>query len=450
MENSGEGDEKIIDDSGASGVDAIPNVSPEQTELLKQWGLFVTGSSSEAKVNDGASEEGELEAIRTNIRKYVSGEKALIALATTLSNHTWYVYNGNFICDGQDMGCPLSLKFLQGQPEFLIPLMSSTGGFNAYHAHILPALMINQMMKRISNFQGNKVNTYVLCHGNGIGPEDAWWRQPIERVEIDSVKKKIVDLIIKSNAFKSILGFMIRRSPGEKSINRLCIWIGMPGHVFTLVWEVSYEETETGFPSSICFVLDNIARNDFSKHVVKEFVWKLNGSLLASGISTKTVENGYSISRGEIQMSASMMCVSYMTRATLYFSMINGTYNSGLMQAFHSAVGIDKEYSAYISFSRSLAAFIEQSSEENKMVWVSPINAAFINIQDIYLMQIDPADAHIKSTNRYVYQGIDNGFMKSSVVCNDGCVLSSEISISALDIIRECQTILENHVKLIK
>jgi len=350
----------------------------------------------------------------------------------------WEVINGNFTYQGQDMGCPLMFKFQNkdlNTAELAMPLMKERGGIDFYHAHILPALMINKLLPVVSAFNGNSVSTYVLCQGNGISHADIWWDGSSEiHEQIVEKGKFVVDNIFQSKAFNDVFSIM---SDGDfqmgKTIKRLCIWIFLPAHVFTLIWEVKKESN--GSVSSSCFPVDNLFSGKFRDQIVREFVRRINlrWSRERRTISTHLIRK---LSPFDISVVPDMKCVSFMTRATLYFSMVNNSNSQYMVRMFHEKVGLDIERGAFKHFTDTLLEFVKGTLESKKMVWISPINDKFVNIGDIYLMKVDPLKVGLSSRGKeaFVYQGVKHGFQRSDENCvYGGCIAQSKFTFSSLD-----------------
>lgn len=448
---------KPADSTGSDSAitDAYQNRIPDDLKdslcVLLQWEMFINAGKRDGGPSRIETLTSRLEQRRADFFSHVRDNLALGEIATKLSNKKWTIKNGNFFCDDFiDMGCPLVCTYVNNNPQFLMPLMDSYGAFDPYHAHILPALMINKLLLLVSSFEKNKVLTYVLCHGNGITERENWWNSVIQGTnDLTSRSKRVVNLIFACKAFRSIFNKIRFLPKSGKSVKRLCIWIGMPGHVFIIVWEITFKPA--AMFSSVCFAVDNLAKNEFRDTVVTDFVSELNINKIkttALGLSTSF------ISSSDIGIAEDMKCVSFMARATLYFSMVNGVNDHWMVREFHNKVGIEQERNAFKLFTEALLEFIKQVSEERKMVWISPICDTFVNINSIYLMKVDPSNAHLKSDqDKFVYQGVKDGFVQFQTISKYTCGLSSKFtssvpmqlksSICPLTIINECRLILE-------
>ena len=186
--------------------DEIPADLKDSLAVLSEWGMFVGGGMVGDQSDIGLLTD-DLEQQYKDFFTAVSGDIASGEIATKLSNEQWKNDNGNFLLHGDDMGCPLMYTLEHGNPLFRMPLMHDNGGFDPYHAHILPALMIKRLLSDVSSFRNNKVKTYVLCHGNGIRPSENWWMKPFDSsVDLIRHSEYVADLILSCSAFKSIKG----------------------------------------------------------------------------------------------------------------------------------------------------------------------------------------------------------------------------------------------------
>ena len=425
--------------------ESIPDDLKDSLCVLKDWGMFVQNSSVQPSSDIGLLTDDWAKK-KAEFFSHCSGDIALGRIATTLSNGGWTVENGNYTYYGRDMGCPLMHRNHNEESEFLLPLMHESGGFHSYHAHILPALMINRLLSIVSTFKKNKVKTYVMCHGNGILPRSEWWSTSMGDYDNKQEKsRRVAGLIFSSRHFQTIFQQMFNSPVYGKSVNRLCIWVGMPGHVFCIVWDVKYEGN--GIISSQCYPIDNLEDNLFRDLLVDEFVLQVMSTKHASTHKLEIEIVGITrplISRDDIPVAKDMACVSFMTRATLYLSMVNQIGDHWMVKHFHEKVGIIQERYAFEKFTNALLNFVEQTYKENKMIWISPINSPFVDIDRIYLMKIDPSNAHLRTgKDKYIYQGSKSGFTISKAVSDYKCSLMSQYTSSPLDIIRDCRSILQ-------
>ena len=150
------------------------------------------------------------------------------------------------------------------------------------------------------------------------------------------------------------------------------------------------------------------------------------------------------VSGSDIAIADDMKCVSFMARATLYFSMINDFKEYWMIRNLHEVAGIVQERYAFHLFTNSLLEFVKETSSKGKMIWISPINQPFVDIQSIRLMQVDPVYAEpVTKDNIFIYQGSECGFKTEQTICQPSCHVSSEFTLNLLEFTRECRSILQ-------
>ena len=126
--------------------------------------------------------------------------------------------------------------------------------------------------------------------------------------------------------------------------------------------------------------------------------------------------------------------------------MINSAQLMWMVGEFSNYAGTKVEEQCYRGFQTKLLEFCQGVEGRGNIVWLSPMNDMFVNIDDIYLMEVDPAKAHIqKGRKKFVYAGFDKGFVArcedGGFVNHDTCSISSHFSNQSLIHIRECRLI---------
>ena len=359
----------------------------------------------------------------------------------------WKETNGNFMYEGRDMGAPFQFLYYNERRMEIPPIINPNGSMFSYHAHIIPALMLNQLIRKTSGFKNNSTTTYVLCQGNKFVRHQKWWGEA-ETYKNDNEKADaIVDFLMASPDFNRIFRIMVNNSFGSgKSLKRLMVWLKAPYHVFSLVWEVYLH----GDLKSLCYTIDNLGNTDLNCAISNVFLVKIKEKISAQqGAYDLNPQNISAldshiprISQSHLHMSRdlSLMCVSFMARSTLYMSMINWGKLQTTITKFHEPVGPDLERVAYDKFNVHLLAFLSLMQRERKAVWISPINEYFVDIQKICLVAIDPTDP-TKQVD-YTYKGADIGFVRCSRDCEfNSCIINSQYPPLAL--VRECRSTLQ-------
>lgn len=427
--------------------------------VLARWVKFV-GEGGETSESDSDSLIRNLETHRRYFYTVSRGQVALNHSFITGNGVGWSVRNGNFRFGGIDRGCPFLFEYVQasdGSDKIAtsLPLMAQTGGFRPYHAHVLPALIINQFLRLTNLFARGTIETHVLCQGNGYASSNKWWRMSDD--DITRKKKtwagRIVKWLLSSPAFKEKLRVMGNKNfnPGVK-VKRLCIWLMKPLHVFMIVWEVTLRVKE-GDVLSVCFHIDNLGKNDVRDEILNVFVRKINS--IVTEFETSNQAGDTSVIRPvHVPTASDMKCVSFMARSTVYLSMIHSTAMAPTVILFHKAIGLENERATYNSFNNKLIEFIQMCVRDGSMVWISPIGAAFVDIQDIHLVKVSRGNENSRH-DHFVYAGAKRGFVPlgdtDSVDIEDEmqCTISSRFpATTLLAHVRACRAVVEQGIKI--
>lgn len=418
--------------------------------VLARWVKFV--GKGKSKEIDSESLKRNLETHRQYFYTVSNGQVALNHSFITGNGVGWSVKNGNFLFDGIDRGCPF---FRSDKTATSFPLMSETGRFGFYHAHVLPALIINQFLKVTTVLARGTIETHVLCQGNGYASSYKWW----ELSDADITRKKItwagliVKWLLSSLAFQAKLRVMGNKifNSGVK-VKRLCVWLMKPLHVFMIVWEVSLLGDDRGV-SSVCYHIDNLEKNDVRDEILQIFVVKIN-RIVTEFTTSKQPDNDRVIRPVHVPIVPDMMCVSFMARSTVYLSMIHSTAMAPTVILFHKAIGLENERATYNSFNNKLIEFIQMCVRDGSMVWISPICAAFVDIQDIHLVKVSRGNENSRH-DHYVYAGARRGFVPlgdtDSVDIEDEmqCTISSRFpATTLLAHVRACRAVVEQGIKI--
>ena len=466
----------------------LMGTSGDQSEIPDEHSARGSGERSDTgddSTNKGKNAIDLFEASGRNLKKWISGVKSQKepgSMVTPLlfekfdDNKTLFegiadrsqarsrelvekgfiIFSGNLSYKGDSIGCSFSD---QSNPE-ICPFVQRDGAIDAYFAHLLPALMINNVMKAISSYAGNYVETRVLCQGTA-GFKNRWWYGKLSNGNVRQTSIDIVDHIIISPAFGDVLRELSGWVPIDgKNVFRLCIWIIVPEHVFMLVWETHFS-VGGSIESSICFAVDNLTSNSkdvaedlrslvlVRECVVDQFISKLNEYIeksrngeiegLVSELEKLSLKENKIISDGknikddaaiehvkieslpsitkplgfeDVPQGRDMVCVSFMARCTLYLSMVNDCRFMFLVGHFSYATGLDFERECYRAFQFHLKLFIESADREGRLVLFHPVNHPFVDISKICLVTIESDIEHpLKSRIYYQYQGSGYGFV---------------------------------------
>ena len=423
---------------------------------LEQWGNFIKkemGNSPQSPdqqvvvghLSDGF--ENKKKWFKTIADSFDGKSKIL------LDKHFEFYNTNNILYGGQGIGC----SFSDRSGHDYCPFVQPDGGIDAYFAHLLPALMINNLMKTLSSYTGNFVETRVLCQGTS-GIRDEWWVENLSPANTDKKSSDIVDHLFISPAFVDVVSELsgwVPPPPPGKNVFRVCIWIIVPEHVFMLVWETHFL-ADGSRESSTCFAVDNVtlgsvsASNEFQllagirDSVVEKFIDKINSYIDSYkcrivDVMKELTSEFEKLNLGEVKGEESrgepvktqiisksikplgfddvfqckdMVCVSFMTRCTLYLSMVNDCRFMFLVGHFSRAAGLSFERECYKDFQFLLKSFIDDANRCKRMVLFHPVEKPFVDISKICLVTIDPSDRNpLESRMYYQYQGSGYGFV---------------------------------------
>ena len=332
--------------------------------------------------------------------------------------------------------------------------LNSNGSFGLYYCHMLPALFMNQLLSDISARPSSQVEMHVLCMGDLIGSGHPWTYLKWTEGKVPAVVTEVLTSLYTSDAFKRVVDRVKETfNSRDKPIRRVCVWFRVRKHVNTLWWETTKD-------GSVCFMADNIDElTKLSEHIVSSFRNKVSRLIHKNVCTFSRSEAENMLYAKHIVLGDRMMCVSYMSRVTLYLSMVdfpsfkndNGLIKpSDVMSAageFSDVAGCYLEENMFMDFLSRLTLFVEEASKQNKLVLLSPIESTFANIEDVFLrtVKFSPAAGEKRLTD-YEYQG-SPGFVEKGVSPPDGhnpktsCSLSTHFTL--LPHIRECKLLLD-------
>jgi hypothetical protein len=423
----------------------------EMLGVISRWNTFIAGPAQAARalfdktltVDDFESREERFLKVAVHVFECDSSiwdmkNKVIKGNKMEWSSSHGYIFKLN----KEPVGCSFLYSILYGQKRYTLPIMYKDGALMQYYSHVIPALMINQLMPTLERI-GTEVTTYVLCQGNGI--QNAWWDR--DHVGDEDVADRVIACLWRSDAFRLCGRCMTGGFRTGKKVKRLCIWIKDFGHVFMLVWETRVSDTTTSY----CFAVDNLCENSFRDVLLDRFIYWLG--LQYSPHTFSKLRKGVACLDGRhIGIEPDMLCVSFMTRSTLYLSMVNRADLVWTTKRLHGKAGIELERKHYIAFERCLLKFIETCMVLRNTVWLSPIHGQFVNINDVKLLSVNPAIAHIpRGRIPYVYAGATRGFVPESMICGDSeegkvtCVINSRFL--PLAHVRECRLALEEGLR---
>jgi hypothetical protein len=336
--------------------------------------------------------------------------------------YPWKIKDGNFSFRDEDIGCPFFYTMQSdGEVRGPVPVFrvcnTEQGGFDQYFSHVLPALFMNQLLPSLSSHSDCLVETHVVCIGNKTSSNKFmhWWGHVIPPHRFDYYAWYIARHILASTAFHKAMEHVHRKfvDVEPKPVRRVCVWLKLRGHVCMLVFELTATERT-------CFSVDTLPADAFTAAILKAFVKCVGDQWSTKAILKEFFERegrtwsevklppalAPKISVEHIPLAEDMTCVSFMARCTIYLSMVNSSKQKASVHQFSQAVGMISERAAYDEFENSLFNFIRDALAGGKTVWLSPMNASFVNINDIYLVRVDRAMAHLpEGREAFVYAG---------------------------------------------
>ena len=185
--------------------------------------------------------------------------------------------------------------------------------------------MLNQLIRKTSQLDGNSTATYVLCQGNKFERREKWWGEMVNYKDDNEKASAKVEFLMASPDFKRIFSIMATGSFGkDKSLKRLIVWLKTPYHVFSLVWEVYFQNDL----KSVCYTIDNLGRTVLNRAVLSVFLVEIKKKINVHRRTIADLESGHitlldtsipQIVQSDLHMSKdlSLMCVSFMARSTL-------------------------------------------------------------------------------------------------------------------------------------
>jgi len=91
--------------------------------------------------------------------------------------------------------------------------------------------------------------------------------------------------------------------------------------------------------------------------------------------------------------------------------MVNSYLHMSDVRLFHKKATLEFERHSFLLFEDHLLKFIADTHKLNKLVWLSPVGDTFININNMYLRRVDPAEpGKICNQDSFYYMGFENGF----------------------------------------
>jgi hypothetical protein len=424
-------------------MDELFMCSVKTRALLEVWKIFIDAVRTRADGSHDTAPSGNAEQINAefiNLEKERNAEFINFAegqFDKDNANDRLSIVKNTIFDNGVGIG---SLFMYMRNPlsRVVTPVPDAGGGIDQYYSHIIPALLINQLLPALSALADNLVETHVLCIGNGFNPDEVWWFDyAVPPDDYDKWVGYVVGVIFTSTAFTKVLQHVQRNfdSNDRKIVRRVCIWLKVYGHVWMLVMEVTERET-------FCFAVDNLHKSDFRDAFVSAFAAKIKPQKTAR----QAVASVPRIGTQQVPLTSDLMCVSFMARCTVYLSMVNSSIQQTSVKLFADETGITLELAAYIEFEKGLFDFMRNTLNSGKTVWLSPIRDCFVNIADICLMTVARGSEHLPdSRQQFVYAGggIFQGKTPGSSAGNglrlegvNGCTVSSHF------IVRECMVLL--------
>ena len=334
---------------------------------------------------------------------------------------------------------------------------ADTGGFSVHFGHFLPALFLNQLLPHLGKQPNSKVEMHVICMGSVLDGDHPWTH--LEWNGGSVVPGVVVEVLDEGRAFLNVLQKVNRPFVADdKPIRRVCIWMYVKGHVVSFWWEITVE-------GSCFFVVDNLGvPTRLTSYIIDDFVGK---RAVKSGFTTHHVfkiDYWLKLIRSDgILIGGGLTCVSYMSRITLYMSMVdypsfvikNNNCNATDAVAFtgelSSSAGFYQERQFFADFLDSLTRFVERENRLDHLILKSPMQHYFVNFEDVSLRTLRLKSGKLDAEGmlgweidgEYVYRDgfvpKDSDYGLRSV--ESGCVTCTQFSL--LPRIRECKLLVD-------
>ena len=265
----------------------------------------------------------------------------------------------------------------------IYPIMYPSGGFKIGYDHFLPALILQTIIPHVYS---KNIDLHIICRGT-------------DRLFFSN--ENLEDLMV-SEAFINASTTLLQ----IKRTRRICIWIRTIRHLYAIVWDTLVDGD--GDVRHRCFMC-NSAEDAKSREVLDNFVSLLNDR------GYDSIQKFYNILDHTVIRCTDkgMMCVSLMTRATLYLSMVDDVLSHReLIRQKVSYLGNGNNFEAFVyrCFEINLYKFVKEQTDKGHIVLFSHKNTGhfYINANDVKLVVLmNPSDTSTLGVN---YLGIRKGF----------------------------------------
>ena len=300
--------------------------------------------------------------------------------------------------------------------------LTEQGSVYFWNAEVISALFLQHHLVTLDN---PNIDFHVICTGYGFKDQNFMWGyfsevhyDEVFRTETDNYEM-MANLLIDSEALKSI-----RRRKLSKDLRRICIWLCTKGHVFMLCWDEYKQNDSFHHVLSIC---DNMNERDSP----------LDHASFRSGIelallNKKIVQDVYDdlvwmrkpFKKDDIYLRIDFLCVSFMARCTLYFSMFEAIFfTEALWESDREKIGDLKLM--YRQFEIDTFEFMSKMINKGHIVMFPPeFDAKFVNINAASLVVMEKKGV----CTSYHYAGVEKKFTTKKIKdVRPTCVVSSRL-----------------------
>ena len=297
-------------------------------------------------------------------------------------------------------------KVFASGPEIITPTTSSRGGIKLGYSQFISATIVKSM---ISKLKSPQIDLHIICSG------------------YNDILNEVFDMpkIVDSEAFQTAKRKDIR--PG--TTRRICIWLSVKDHVLMLVWD-SVNRGEGRKITHKMYSCDSatyvggspINANRLYLVIFRDSIKEYSGR---NRNDCEILDN--QITKEEIRVDeGGLMCVSFVTRATIYLSMIIDPINHKdiIRQMSHFDEGNKIDAFLYRCFESHLFTLIHNQTMDGNLVMFSGRNMykKAVNINDINLIIENGGNGMIDTL---VYKGVDTGF---KVGRGNACITASHFT----------------------
>jgi hypothetical protein len=281
--------------------------------------------------------------------------------------------------------------FLMDKPSHP-PCMTQSAAFPIRYAHVLPAMMLSNFLKRS---QSDSIDMTVLCQGYAYTAEENWWTTSPNMAKAEDAARFLVE----SEDFQAYV-----TKVSSKRIKRICIWVLCAGHTFSVVWEQGEYHDAIYFIDNAagCGAVETDEFRDAFLNCFKIAIAKYR-SVPTDGKKLKVAQlfKHSRFTAWQVAVQDDLTCVSFMARCTAYLNTMDAFVDDDAIAFVTDVTNVRYQALCYAEFEEKLHEFLRYSLIvcENACVWLpKAMHCKFLNIDKICLLVFDlqsgsPSDA---------------------------------------------------------